>query len=94
MLKPVVQRFTFWLWQFKYRVSHWICYIFKDGEGPRSSTKVKLEEAHLHRGGIAPCGVNYSLQKALVLKQFQIKQFHQLLYMLLLLLIQFHAAIV
>ena len=55
--------------------------------------KVKLEEAHLHRGGITPCEVNYSLQKALVLKQFQITQFHQLLYVLLL-LIQFHAAIV
>ena len=41
--------------------------------------KVKLEEAHLHRGGITPSGVNYSLQKALVLKQFQITQF-QLLY--------------
>ena len=34
--------------------------------------KVKLEEAHLHRGGITPYGVNYSLQRALVLKQFQI----------------------
>ena len=41
--------------------------------------KVKLEEVHLHREGITPCGVNYSLQRALLLKQFQITQF-QLLY--------------
>ena len=47
--------------------------------GPCSSTKVKREEAHLYRGGITPCGVNYSLKRALVLKQFQITQF-QLLY--------------
>ena len=79
MLKPVVSYFTFRLWQFKCRVSHWICYIFKDRGGPCSSTKVKLKEAHLHRGGITPCGVNYSLKRALVLKQFQITQF-QLLY--------------